>query len=96
MIIRIILQLFESSLLAFQLTDGQKERFITAECLKTSGTLTFYELSSDVMKFVYKPIDASFTPHYVFFMKSICIMSQIALHSTIFIMFFIEKLNRGR
>ena len=43
-----------------------------------------------------KPVDASFTPQYVFLMKSICIMPQTTLHRSIFSMFLTDKLNRER
>ena len=48
------------------------------------------------MNFDLKPVDASFTPQYVFLMKSICIMPQTALHRSIFSMFLTDKLNRER
>ena len=43
-----------------------------------------------------KPMDASFAPQYIFLLKSICIMSQIALHGSLFSMFLTENLNRER
>ena len=38
-------------------------------------------------------MDASFAPQYIFLLKSICIMSQIALHDSIFSMFFDRKIK---
>ena len=40
-------------------------------------------------------MDASFAPQYIFLLKSICIMSQIPLHGSIFSMFLTEK-NKSR
>ena len=48
------------------------------------------------MNFDQKPMDALIAPQYLFLMKSICIMSQIALHSSMFSMFLTEKVNRER
>ena len=38
-------------------------------------------------------MDASFAPQYIFLLKSICIMSQIALHGNIFSMFLTETIK---
>ena len=38
-------------------------------------------------------MDASFAPQYIFLLKSICIMSQIPLHGSIFSMFLTEKIK---
>ena len=44
------------------------------------------------MNFNQKPIDASFAPQYIFLRKSICIMSQIPLHSSLFPCFWLKNL----